>query len=227
MADAGIDIRTGSGQLVIDANYRNIRFVKKIPFSELTYSGQSDSGYVTPWSDFTQGTVDRYCFTLSDKEQLFGLGPIQKISRNIMPTSVTISHITPILTEKTAWFYVLPGTDISDVYVYTFGFDYDPEGTYGLQVFDAGGTCMFDSSKKYLRVDYWGSDAAEVDPDHTQCAIAPAEEWDMDGRTVQWYYYFDGIYVTCKRVLGPGNNYAWGTQRDAPEFLLLANVTNY
>lgn len=218
MADAGIDIRTAGGQLVIDANYRNIRFVRKIPFSELTYSGQYRYGYVTPWSDFTQGTVDCYYFTLSSEEQLFGLSPIQKISHNIMPTSMT---------GKKARFYVLPGTDISDVYVYTFGFNYDAENTYGLQVFDAAGNCVFDSSKKYLRVDYWGSDAAEVDLGHTQCAIAPAEECDMDGRTVQWYYYFDGIYVTCKRVLSPGNNYAWGTQRDAPEFLLLANVTNY
>ena len=238
---AGIDVRVfGESAVMINQDYKCIVMKRKIKLSSLPYVG-TFSTLSKPWDEdgwssddipkrvkFTTANIPQYKLALNDDEMLWGITTCANISK-----SITIQR--PAL--KDVRFNIPSGTNLDNVYIYTFGSPIISGSNCGLQVFNANGEIVFDGSLKQLRMyraDFFvlGSNC----PPWTTAILSAGSYWDVPD--VTWWYELEEYSGTSKADRGKFQvetymatphlrNSGYYYKEPDDYFYCVADVTNY
>ena len=188
--DAGFEVRRGATgddseiNILVNQDYKCIVVKRKIKLSALSYVG-TVYAMSAPWKEersvveYTFGNLPQYKLTLNDDELFWGITLCENISKSIMVKRPS---------EKDVRFNIPSGTNIGEVYIYTFGLPKESKSRCGLQVFNAKGEIVFDGGLKQL--DMYHSDMwlliSSGCPRGTTAVIGAAPPWDVSDMT--WFY---------------------------------------
>lgn len=178
---AGIEVRTPNGNLIINENYKNVVFDRKIKLSELPQSDSYSS--LGPRNTTPYILYKTYTFKPKEDDLFYAitvhplLAPqISNSEGNPFPMdafiinssdSITIQlyqgvdfNLNSPLFEKPNYCRgdqcLYPPKLPEDLYIYVFKEKPIKEGTYcGLQVFSEKGEIVYDSNEKYMKVLYF------------------------------------------------------------------------
>lgn len=221
---AGFEVRTPSGKLIINENFQNICYDRKVKVADLPYDGEKRF-YVDPWNQKeTAGQCDWRRITKTTDDLFFAIGPdFNQVVERVAPILSNEDDILRISTPK--------GADISNLYLYFFKKKKTTTSNFGLQVFDANGNPVYDSQMKYMKVISYGEYFVKVPTDERQYAIA----FSMANITnnanghlwsyAAWYFTRQDPFILCHYRTMEGLTAS--SLFNYPQSALLIDVTDY
>lgn len=148
MSDAGFEVINDNNVLLINQDYMNLAFTRKVQVSTLPYwFADVKSGYMVDGSKFSCRKI-----VLNGNEDVAYLGGIN--GNGSIDGFATIDLWAAYNKERAYYIFLRKGVDASKLYMYVFGkYVNNPDAIrYGLQVFDESSNLVFSSNIKPLKV---------------------------------------------------------------------------
>lgn len=148
MADAGFEVINDNDVLLINQDYMNLAFTRKVKVSTLPYwFADVKSGYMVEGSKFSCRKL-----VLNSNEDVAYLGGIY--GNGSIDGFATIDFWAAFNGQKAYYIFLRKGVDATQLYMYVFGkYGNNADSTrYGLQIFDDAGKLVFSSNTKPLKV---------------------------------------------------------------------------
>ena len=198
------EVFTSQGAKVIDDTYQNIKFTRKVAFSDLPDAGNI-TGYTDPANSFAVGTLKTKQLIRDPGELPFAaIGPLAKVLGKVQVVWRT---------DLGAAYLAYPdGYDITGIDVFLFSKDQKPEKkNYGIEIYDSQSNLIFTSAYKYFKplAVTWGSNLAQIVGDESKADVIAAIyplKMDNDTSSIQLYFYTAGtINFPCGYIAGHGS----------------------
>lgn len=148
MANAGFEVINDNNILLINQDYMNLAFIRKVKVSTLPYwFADVKSGYMVEGSKFSCRKL-----VLGDNEDVAYLGGVY--GNGSIDGFATIDLWAADNGKKAYYVFLRKGVDATKLYMYVFGkYGNNSDSTrYGLQIFDETGKLVFSSNIKPLKV---------------------------------------------------------------------------
>lgn len=166
---AGFEVRTPTGNLIIDDTYMNVALDRKIRVESLPceqsteYIGDKDRAFwYVRWKKFSLDYhADDLFMGINVHENLTSFKFINSHGKIFINIHNGMCKVPYGGEEEN----VLQAPDISDLYVYIFKKQPVNHSDFGLQVFNKNGDLTYDSHLKYMKILKYGFD--ECDPPHS------------------------------------------------------------
>ena len=230
--DAGFEILTDAEctHILINQDYKCIVVKRKIRLSALSYVG-TVYAISEPWNDeqgsteYTFGNLPQYKLALNDDELFWGITLCENISKSIMVKRPS---------KKDVRFNIPSGTNIGEVYIYTFGLPKESKSRCGLQVFNAKGEIVFDGGLKQLKVVRFDTGTILLGNGERwiTAIINAAPPWDVSDMT--WFYtvtvenerwglLYPEVYLVEPRKKVGDKCYFWSEEAIVPALVDVSN----
>lgn len=170
---AGIEIRTPQGDLIIDENYQNVVFDRKIKIDELPHEIVSENlpNDNIMRKEYYKIYYKKYTFSPKSNDLVFAISANDSLLQHYFYSETgkrTIDlYMFQGVMHVTNWFdeaEYIPAPDLSEFYIYVFKKKTISSKNYGLQVFNENGECVFDSSQKYMKILQYGQTEGAAPP---------------------------------------------------------------
>lgn len=148
MANAGFEVINDDNILLINQDYMNLAFTRKVQVSTLPYwFADVKSGYMVEGSKFSCRKL-----VLGDNEDVAYLGGIH--GNGSIDGFATVDLWAASNGQKAYYIFLRKGVDATKLYMYVFGkYGNNPDAMrYGLQIFDDSNRLVFSSNIKPLKV---------------------------------------------------------------------------
>ena len=176
MSEAGIVIHNDNGDLLINSTYNNLYLMRKLKLTNLQYESLG------------RDTTFRFYADIQTNEIIAAIGRTNGNGLKAFCVRFGMRNTIPqwqIYVQSNGATISQLLTDLDNVYVYVFGINTSTQqtDTYGFQVFDEDGVCIYNSNDKPMRVLHYATNLGDISvydttldgyivPNNKVCAVA-------------------------------------------------------
>lgn len=178
--NAGIEIFNDNNNLIVNAMYKNLELSRKIKVESLSVTTNKHAPLLKAEFDLLDGEC---------------LVAVKHESGDTCYGYISVEDKKIICTK---WYTTLKDGNIpKNTWLYVFRWSKKTlSKSYGLQVFDEKGECVFDSSKRYMRVVYFGTNEKTLPAGKEYAVVQLGKRVEYNGYSHEMFPGNNPYYVT-------------------------------